>query len=50
MKNKKELYSINDCETIEDIKELNRIRYQRWYQKNRERKLQYLKEYRKKNK
>lgn len=48
MQSKKELYSINDCETIEDVKELQRQRYRRWYlnEGNREKKLAYLKEYR----
>ncbi|WP_195346691.1 hypothetical protein [Paraclostridium sordellii] len=48
MNNKKELYSINDCVTIEDVKELSRQRYKRWYQANREKKLAYAREYREK--
>lgn len=48
MQNKRELYSINDCVTIDDVKELNRQRYKRWYQANREKKLAYAKEYREK--
>lgn len=48
MKNKRELYSINDCLTLEDAKELNRQRYKRWYKANREKKLAYAKEYREK--
>lgn len=48
MQNKKDLYSINDCLTIEDVKELQRQRYKRWYLSpgNREKKLAYLKDYR----
>ncbi|MFR4164420.1 MAG: hypothetical protein ACLT0R_17570 [Paraclostridium sordellii] len=46
--NKRELYSIDDCVTIEDVKELNRQRYKRWYQANREKKLAYAREYREK--
>lgn len=47
---KKQLYTLNDCITIEDVRELNRQRYRRWYQdpKNREKKLAYAKEYREK--
>lgn len=48
MQNKRELYSIDECITIEDVKELNRQRYKRWYQANREKKLAYAKEYREK--
>lgn len=50
MQNKRELYSINDCLTIEDVKELQRQRYKRWYLRpeNRKKKLAYLKEYRNK--
>lgn len=48
MQNKKDLYSINDCVTIDDVKELQRQRYKRWYLSpgNREKKLAYLKDYR----
>lgn len=51
MQNKRELYSIDDCVTIEDVKELNRQRHRRWYQNpvNREKKLAYAKEYREKH-
>ena len=48
MQNKRELYSLDDCMTIEDVKELNRQRYRRWYQANREKKLAYAKDYREK--
>ena len=47
---KKELYTLDDCKTIEDVKELNRQRYRRWYQveENRQKKLAYAKNYREK--
>lgn len=50
MQNKRELYTLDDCVTIEDVKELNRQRYRRWYQDpvNREKKLAYAKTYREK--
>lgn len=50
MQNKKELYSINDCTTLEEVKELNRQRWKRYYsnQENREKKLAYAKAYREK--
>lgn len=50
MESKKELYSINDCKNIEDVKELNRQRWKRYYAKNRDKKLEYLKKYRERNK
>ncbi|CEN26628.1 Uncharacterised protein [[Clostridium] sordellii] len=48
MQNKRELYILDDCKTVEDVKELNRQRYRRWYQANREKKLAYAKDYREK--
>ena len=50
MQNKRELYTLDDCVTIEDVRELNRQRYRRWYQieANREKKLAYAKTYREK--
>ena len=38
MENKKELYSIHQCESVEDFKELQRQRYKRWYQAIKRRK------------
>lgn len=50
MQNKRELYSIDDCTTIEEVKELNRQRWRRYYNnpENREKKLAYAKAYREK--
>lgn len=45
MENKRELYSINDCKTIDDMKELQRQRYKRWYTKNQDHKKAYSKNY-----
>lgn len=48
----KEIKSINECETIEEAKELLNKRYDNWYSKpaNREKRLEYYKEYYKKRK
>lgn len=45
MENKKELYSIHQCESVEDFKELQRQRYKRWYAQNSEKKKEYTKNY-----
>lgn len=44
MKNK-EITSIYECETINDWKELQARRYKKWYEKNREQRLKYHREY-----
>lgn len=43
----KKISSINECQTIDDFKDLQRRRYQEWYSKkeNREKRLEYYKEY-----
>ena len=45
METKKELYSIHQCESVEDFKELQRQRYKRWYAQNSEKKREYTKNY-----
>ena len=45
MENRKDLFSIHDCETLEDFRELQRQRARRWYQANKERKKEYTKQY-----
>ena len=45
MENRKDLFSIHDCETLEDFRELQRQRSRRWYQANKERKKEYTKQY-----
>lgn len=45
METKKEFYSIDDCTTIEEVKEMQRQRSRRWYQANKERKNEYTKQY-----
>lgn len=46
------IISINQCETIEEWKELQAQRYKSWYEKeeNRKKRLEYHKEYYRKNK
>lgn len=48
----KEIKSINDCETIEEVKTLLNKRYNNWYSNpsNREKRLEYYKEYYRKRK
>lgn len=48
----REIKSINDCETQEEVKNLLNDRYNRWYKKpsNREKRLEYYKEYYRKRK
>lgn len=48
----KEIKSINECETIEEARELLNKRYSNWYSKpaNREKRLEYYREYYKKRK
>lgn len=48
----REIKSINDCETQEEVKNLLNDRYNRWYEKpsNREKRLEYYKEYYRKRK
>lgn len=48
----KEIRSINECETQEEVRTLLNDRYNKWYENssNREKRLEYYKEYYKKRK
>ena len=48
----REIKSINDCQNIEEFKELQSQRYNNWYKKenNRKKRLEYYKEYYRKSK